>query len=76
MEWLKRNLLALFAPKYIGSIVRTLLAILAGYLLKLGIPQAQIDVLLKALDPVLLGVITAGGTAFWSLVQKSNSQSK
>ncbi len=73
MDWLKEKILALFAPKYIGAVVRGILQILAGYLIKLGIPQAQIDALLAALDPVLMGVATAVITIIWSLIQKKKN---
>lgn len=73
MDWLKEKLIGLFAPKYIGAVVRALLQVAAGYLLKVGIPQVQIDAFLAAADPVLMGVATAIITLVWSLIQKKRN---
>lgn len=73
MNWVKEKLIGLFAPKYVGAVVRAILQILAGYLIKLGIPQAQVDALLAAADPVLMGLATALITVIWSLVQKKRN---
>lgn len=70
-DWILEKLGGMFGPKYIGALIRSLLLLLSGWLLKLGIPQADIDRLLLTLDPVLTGVVTALITLGWSFLQKS-----
>ncbi len=71
MDWIKDRLIGMFAPKYIGAIVRSLLLFASGYLVKIGIPQQQIDEAVRTLDPILVGVLTSGITLLWSFIQKS-----
>lgn len=75
-DWILEKLGSVFGPKYIAATVRTVLALGAGYLIKLGLPQTQVDNLLQALDPVLVGAITVGVTWVWSMIQKKNSTPK
>lgn len=70
MDWIKEKLLGLFAPKYIGSVVRTLLAALAGVLISIGIPKESVDVFTSSADPILTGVIIYIVTQGWSLINK------
>ncbi len=70
MDWLKEKIMLLFAPKYIGSVVRTLLATIAGLLISIGIPKESVDIFTNSADPILTGVILYIVTQGWSLLNK------
>lgn len=73
MDWIMSKLAGAVAPKYIGSLVRTLIIALGGALLSLGIPVEQVEQLKVALEPVASGAITIGVGLLWSLIQKKTS---
>lgn len=75
-DWVKEKIVGMLAPKYIGSLIRFIMAFISGYLIKLALPQAVIDNFLVALEPVLTGGITAGAALLWSLIQKNQSIGK
>ena len=74
MSWILDKIKALFAAKYINSASRQLLAVIAGTLLALKIPKEQVDVLIQALDPVLLGALTYAVSQLWSFLDKKKNQ--
>lgn len=73
IDFIVTKISALFAPKYVGSLVRTLLGVISGWLISLGIPSDQIAVFTSAAEPVLIGVATALVTLIWSFIQKKKS---
>lgn len=68
-----RNWLAkLFAPKYVGSVVRTAMAYLAGLLAGLGfLPPEEIARFTESSEAILTSLIVALATGVWSLGQKA-----
>lgn len=68
MSWLSR----LFAPKYIGSVVRTIMAFVAGVLS--GLPFLAPDDIRKFVESgesLLYAIILAVVTQGWSVFQKA-----
>jgi hypothetical protein len=73
IDWFKEKLLGLFAPKYIGAIVRAVIQSLSGLLLKVGIDQAAVNGLANALEPILTALAGIGLSLLWSLIQKKKN---
>lgn len=70
LEWLKEKILT----KYLGSILRTALAALGGFLVaKYGIDQATADQLVANLYTVAMAVLPIVIAQVWSLIQKAKS---
>lgn len=61
--------------KYIGSVVRTGLAVASGYLLHKGIsvPPEAVEALGSGITEVVSAVATFGFVQIWSIFQKKNS---
>lgn len=69
MGWIKKKLLGLLAPKYIGSVVRTVLAAVAGYLAAKGLGEAGDAV--KGLEDEIAAILFALIQG-WSLIEKKD----
>lgn len=67
IDWVKGKILSLFAPKYIGSVVRTALAAVAGYLAAKGFGDAGsiVQGMEEEVAALLFAIVQA-----WSLKQK------
>lgn len=74
MNWLLSKLQGLFAEKYIKSIVRTLLAALAGLLAGYGIDSELIARFTTAADPIMSGLIIYALAQVWSITDKTKNQ--
>lgn len=73
MDWILSKIAALFAPKYVGSVVRTVLGFVSGWIVSLGVPVDQVVQFTNAAEPVFIGVVSALATLAWSLVQKKKN---
>lgn len=56
-DWIITKLGTLFGSKYSKSIARTLAAVVAGVLLKAGIPEEVVTQFTLGLEPVIAGLI-------------------
>lgn len=72
-NWIKDKIAAAFAPKYVGSVVRTLLSVVAGVLVGKGATANQLEQFVNFSEPVLTGLIIWAGTQGWSLKQKAEN---
>lgn len=66
MEWLKK----LITSKYVGSVVRTGLAGVAGLLISIGLPPEIVEPFKQYSEPVITGIIMLIATQGWSLFDK------
>jgi hypothetical protein len=57
-------------PFFLTSIIRHLLTLAAGGLLTLGVSEYDAENLVKAVEPVVTGVLLYGGAQAWSIVEK------
>lgn len=73
MDWIVSKLGGLFAPKYIGSIVRAIIVAVGGALVSFGIPPEHVEPLKASLEPVLTGAVTIAVGLIWSFIQKKKS---
>lgn len=71
MNWVKEQLMKLFAPKYVGSVVRTALGVLSGWLLAHGADPEQTRMFVEAGTAVGSAAILYVLTQVWSLAEKA-----
>ncbi len=71
MNWVKEQLMKLFAPKYIGSITRTFFGWLSGVLAAHGASAGQIEIFNQAGAEIMTSVLIYTITQLWSLDQKN-----
>lgn len=69
-DWIVEKIGGLFAPKYIGSLVRSVLQALSGVLIALGLPEGDVTKFTEASYPIIVGLVMWFGTWVWSVVQK------
>lgn len=73
MDWIIAKISGVFAPKYIGSVVRAMIVAVGGALVSFGIPAEHVEPLKATLEPVLTGGITIAAGLIWSFIQKKKS---
>lgn len=67
LEWLKQKILT----KYTGSIIRTVLAALGGYLIaQYGLDSEIVEKFISSTTEVLVAVLPLVIAQIWSLIQK------
>lgn len=73
MSWLDK-IKGVIAMKYIGSLVRTAVAALAGFLLTAGIDPAVVEKFSGSAEVVVSGLIAYAVAQFFSLKDKAKNQ--
>lgn len=68
MSWF----LKIVVGKYGQSVIRHVLTAAAGWLVAIGIPEAQVQAFADSAHPVVLAAIIYGSTQLWSLVDKKD----
>ena len=71
LSWLKEKAVGLFAPKYVGAVVRSLLQALAGALAMANLAPEVIGKFTTAAEPVLTGIILYLISLGWSFAEKA-----
>lgn len=61
-------------PIIFASIIRHLLTLAAGSLLAVGVNESDADNLVKAVEPVVGGVVLYGASQAWSLIEKKKKR--
>jgi len=61
-------------PIIFASIIRHLLTLAAGSLLAVGVNENDADNLVKAVEPVVGGVVLYGASQAWSLIEKKKKR--
>ncbi len=70
MNWLKSKILKLIAPKYIGSLTRTLIAALGGFLATTQLPPELVAKVLAFLTDITPDIIAGlSGYILYALAQ-------
>ena len=71
IDWLRKK----FFNKYLGSVVRTVLAALGGYLIKhYGLDENLVEQFITSFGEVLVIVLPLVVAQIWSLFQKKGSE--
>lgn len=61
-------------PIIFASIIRHLLTLAAGSLLAVGVNESDAENLVKAVEPVVGGVVLYGASQAWSLIEKKKKR--
>lgn len=69
-----RTILNLIVGKYGKSVIRTLLGVISGYLIKIGIPDTIVAPFMDSAAPVVTGLLLYLSTQIWSLADKKKNQ--
>lgn len=57
--------------KYVGSVIRTGMAVVAGYLVAHGVSDETANTFISSSGDVIAGVVTYALTQVWSIAQKA-----
>lgn len=68
------KLMQFIVGKYGKSILRTLLAVVSGFLLKIGIPDAIVIPFMQHLEPITTALVLWAFTQIWSMADKKKNQ--
>lgn len=71
MSWILETLKGLVAAKYLGSIIRTGLAGLGGFLLAIGVSPDDVEKFTSSGNTVALALASYALAQLWSWLEKS-----